>query len=296
MYNSQLQALVCVADCGSISKAAEKLFISPTAIMKQINALEEHLALKLLERTPRGVYLTKAGQSIYEDSRRLFEFSKEAIARAHKIAGTVKTTFRVGSSMLNPCKAFMELWHKMSDEFPEYTLQIVPFEDDRTKILSEIKSLGKKFDFIVGARDSKSWNPYCNFYKLGEYRMCCAVPKKHRLAQHDVLEVHQLYGECIMMGARGDSPSVDNVRNELEKHPQITIQDVSCFYDIEVFNECEQKNTVLLTLECWQEIHPSFITIPVNWQFTVPYGILYPLNPNADIENFIKKLSQKLQH
>ena len=63
-----------------------------------------------------------------------------------------------------------------------------------------------------------------------------------------------------------------------------------------MFHECEQKNTVLLTLECWQEIHPSFITIPVNWQFTVPYGILYPLNPNADIENFIKKLSQKLQH
>ena len=61
MYNSQLQALVCVADCGSFSKAAEKLFISPTAIMKQINALEEHLALKLLERTPRGVFMKTAG-------------------------------------------------------------------------------------------------------------------------------------------------------------------------------------------------------------------------------------------
>lgn len=295
MYNSQLKALVCVADCGSFSKAAEKLFLSPTAIMKQINALEEHLQLKLLDRTPRGVYLTEAGRSIYKDSQCFFEFSKDAIARAHKIAGTVKTTFRVGTSMLNPCKVLMELWHEMSDEFSGYTLQIVPFEDDRTTILSEIKSLGKKFDFFVGARDAKAWGKYSNFYKLGEYRMCCAVPKNHPLAKQKILKLQQLYGECVMMGARGESQSVDNVRNELEKHSQITIQDVSDFYDIEVFNECEHKNNILLTLECWKEIHPSFVTIPVHWQFTIPYGILYPLNPNSDIENFIKKLSQKLQ-
>lgn len=56
MYNNQLRILVCVADCGSFAKAAEKLFLSPTEIMKQINALEEHLELKLLKRTPRGVF------------------------------------------------------------------------------------------------------------------------------------------------------------------------------------------------------------------------------------------------
>lgn len=124
--------------------------------------------------------------------------------------------------------------------------------------------------------------------------MCCAVPKKHTLAKQKVLEIEQLYGEYIMLGAKGDSPAVDAVRKELEKHPQIHIQDISCFYDIEVFNACEQKNAILLTLECWKDIHPSFVTIPVNWQFTVPYGIMYPLNPNQAIENFIKKLAKKL--
>lgn len=294
MYNEQLRILVCAADCGSFAKASEKLFISPTAVMKQINALEEHLDLKLLERTPRGVSLTEAGQSVYTDALHIFEFSKEAIARAHKIAETAKTTFRVGTSMLNPCKAFMELWQKMGDEFPCYALQIVPFEDNRAGILAEIKLLGKKFDFLIGACDSKTWRKHCNFYKMGEYRMCCAVPKKHRLAKQKLIQIEQLYGECIMLGAKGDSPAVDAVRKELEKHPQIQIADVSCFYDIEVFNECEQKNTLLLTLECWKDIHPSFATIPVNWQFAVPYGIMYPLNASSAIENFIQKLTKKL--
>ena len=43
MLNSNLKALVRVAECGSFTKAAESLYLSPTAGMKQINALEKHL-------------------------------------------------------------------------------------------------------------------------------------------------------------------------------------------------------------------------------------------------------------
>lgn len=49
MYNSQLTVFVCVADCGSFSKAAEKLFLSVTAVMKQINSLEKHLNLRCIQ-------------------------------------------------------------------------------------------------------------------------------------------------------------------------------------------------------------------------------------------------------
>lgn len=43
MYNPLLNTFVAVADCGSFTKASETLFISPTAVMKQMNALEKHL-------------------------------------------------------------------------------------------------------------------------------------------------------------------------------------------------------------------------------------------------------------
>ena len=54
MYNSLLTAFVTVADCGSFTKAAEILYISPTAVMKQINSLENHLDLKLTNGHPQG--------------------------------------------------------------------------------------------------------------------------------------------------------------------------------------------------------------------------------------------------
>ena len=62
MYNPLLDTFIMVADCKSFTKAAEKLFISSTAVMKQMNNFEDHLSLKLIERTPTGVKLTLAGE------------------------------------------------------------------------------------------------------------------------------------------------------------------------------------------------------------------------------------------
>lgn len=47
MYNHFLDTFIKVADAGSFNKAAEELFISPNAIMKQINLLEDNLGFEL---------------------------------------------------------------------------------------------------------------------------------------------------------------------------------------------------------------------------------------------------------
>ena len=69
MYNPQLETFLRVADAGSFSKAAEESDITPAAVMKQINLLEASLSVKLFERTHRGLHLTKAGKSLYQDAK-----------------------------------------------------------------------------------------------------------------------------------------------------------------------------------------------------------------------------------
>ncbi|MDO5536943.1 MAG: LysR family transcriptional regulator [Desulfovibrionaceae bacterium] len=293
MYNSQLRVFVCVADCGSFSRAAEKLFLSPTAVMKQINALEGHLELTLLERTTRGVRLTAPGRSVYEDAQKIFAFSREALERARAAAGSGSRVFRVGTSMLNPCMAFMNLWRRISDRLPGSALRIVPFEDNREGILSEIAALGEKFDFLVAACDSDAWLSRCNFRQLGSYHLCMAVPATHRLARETELTLDQLEGETVMLGARGDARTVDRVRQDLAARPGIRLEDTSAFYDIEVFNACERAGKLLLTLECWRGIHPSLVTIPVRWSYSVPCGLLYPLHPNESIRRFLELLDEE---
>lgn len=288
MLNPQLETFVCAADSGSLAKAAEKLFISPTAAMKQINSLEHHLGLKLFDRTPQGVHLTPGGEIIYRDAKFLFEYSRRSIENAKQAMGSRDTTFCVGTSLLNPAKPFMDLWYQASCEFPDYKLHLVSFEDDHTGILSVISKLGVNFDFLVGVCDSRQWLSQCNMMPLGYYKKMCAVSREHPLAQKKVLEISDLYGQTLMMVAEGDSGTNDFIRNDLRRnHPQIRIEDTPHFYDISVFNHCAETRNVLLTLECWQDVHPGLVTLPVNWDYRIPYGLLYPLNPLADIKRFV---------
>lgn len=288
MFNPQLETFVYAADSGSFAKAAELLFISPTAVMKQINTLEQHLGLKLFDRTPQGVQLTPGGEIIYRDARFLFDYSARSIENARQAMSQSETTFCVGTSLLNPAKPFMDLWYQASSKFPNYKLHLVSFEDDHTGILSVISKLGINFDFLVGVCDSKAWLSHCNMLPLGYYKKMCAVSREHPLAQKKSLEISDLYGQTLMMVAPGDSGTNDFIRNDLQRnHPAIQIESTPPFYDISIFNRCAETGNVLLTLECWQDVHPGLVTLPVNWDYKIPYGLLYPLNPLPDIQLFV---------
>lgn len=289
MYNPLLNTFVAVADCGSFTKASETLFISPTAVMKQMNALEKHLELKLIERTPSGIYLTQAGAVIYKEAKFMMEYSQKAISRAKAALYDYETTFCVGTSTLNPAKPFMDLWYLVNQDFPAYKLHLVPFADNHDGILSEIEKLGEKFDFLIGVCDSKEWLSRCNFLLLGRYAKVVAVSREHPLASKTRINIEDLYGETLMMVRKGDSETNDHIRRNLEEnHPEIHIEDTPQFYDLSVFNRCAKTGNVLLTIECWRDVHPGLVSIPVNWDYSIPYGLLYSFDAPKDVLQFVE--------
>ena len=92
-----------------------------------------------------------------------------------------------------------------------------------------------------------------------------------------------------MMVAEGDSGTNDFIRNDLRRnHPAIRLEDTPHFYDISVFNRCAETENVLLTLECWKDVHPALVTIPVQWSYSIPYGLLYALHPREDVKRFVE--------
>lgn len=288
MISSRLSVFLSTADCGSFNKAAEKLFVTPAAVMKQFNALEDQLGVKLAERTYRGIKLTEAGEVIYRQGKIMSELAREAAEEARRAAAESSCILRVGSSLLNPCKPFMDLWNEVSRDFPEFKISVVPFDDEHSGILSVIERIGTDFDIIVGVCDSAKWLERCNMLKLGAYKKCIAVPAGHRLAGKKKLKISDLFGETLMMVKAGDSPINDSIRAELEKYPQIKIEDTDHYYDISVYNKCVRTGSLLLNLECWSNIHPSLVTIPVEWEYEMPYGLLYGKNPSEEVLRFIK--------
>lgn len=115
MYKPQLETFIRVADAGSFSKAAELSFITPTAVIKQINLLEESLNVKLFERSHRGLTLTKAGRSMYRDAKYIIQYCRDSVTRAKNAMQENSSVIRIGSSPITPAQLLMELWSKVQD-------------------------------------------------------------------------------------------------------------------------------------------------------------------------------------
>ena len=72
------RVFLTVAETGSISRAAETLFISQPAVSKSIHNLEEALSVHLIERSSRGIILTEQGRLLYDQLRPAFETIRAA--------------------------------------------------------------------------------------------------------------------------------------------------------------------------------------------------------------------------
>lgn len=292
MYDKHLDIFLMVADCGSFSKAAEKVFISPNAIIKQINLLEVDLGITLFERSNHGIRLTDAGASIYHDAKRMIRLSEQAIQKAKQIEQAKKQTIRVGTSLLRPCRTIVNLWAAVSENYPGIELQIVPFDDTYSEWLNLLENLGKNVDVVAGIYPSTLWKRCCQVLKITDIPLCCAVSRKNPLSAKNSLSIKELYGETLLMVERGDTSYIDALRNEIEEHhPQIHIQDVPS-YDTKVFNQCESSGCVMITISTWAELHPSLVTIPCDWEYTVPYGIVFSQQPSNLVSEFIEAIRQ----
>lgn len=129
MINSQIETFVRMADAGSFSKAADELFVSSTAIIKQINLLEARLDMPLFVRSHRGLALTEAGESLYHDAKHLLQHAENSLARARKAMQGNEQIIRIGTSLMTPTAFLVELWPQIHAYYPNLKFQLVPYEN-----------------------------------------------------------------------------------------------------------------------------------------------------------------------
>jgi len=153
MYNPQLETFVRVADAGSFNKAAEQAFITPTTAIKQINLLEADLGVQLFDRSHQGLTLTKAGKSLYRDSKYIIQYCKDAVVRAKNAMQEDEHVIRIGTSPMTPAQVLMTLWPKIHERRPDIKFQLVPFENTPENAQEILANLGQNIDLVAGIFD-----------------------------------------------------------------------------------------------------------------------------------------------
>ena len=172
---------------------------------------------------------------------------------------------------------------------PDIKFQIVPFENTPENAWEILGNLGTNIDVIGGIFDETMLKLRgCAGLELVRGPFQCAVSIHHRLAEKDKLEVSDLYGENLLLMHRGWSHYVDQLRDELwQRHPQIHIVDFD-LYSMDIFNRCESTNDVLLAIPGWANVHPLVKMIPVDWNHSIPYGILHSPDPTPVVQRFLE--------
>lgn len=295
MYNYALDTFLIVANAGSFSKAGEQLYISPGAVMKQINRLEDHLGVSLFVRSNHGLLLTEAGELIYLESQSMIHKSKSVIEKAKMLSNHNAITIRVGSSLMRPSQHLFHLWKQVTLPHDDIYLKVIAFDDEDKNYLNLLNHLGQDIDVICSIYPSTHFNHRCNVLHIGDVPICCGVPYSHPLSSKEVLEISDLDRQDLIMIYRGDTSYIDTVRDYLEQnHPQIHIINAKK-YDLETMNYCNTSGSLMITASIWKDIHPSLVTIPVNWNYTVPYGVLYPLHPSQRVQRFVELLASVIK-
>ena len=122
----QLKVFLAVADTLSFTRAAERVFLTQSAVSHQMANLERELGCQLVERRGRSIGLTPAGRALAQHARRVFATIEEATIAARQAAQPGLGRLRIGASSTACQYIIPEALREFRESFPGYTLSIIP--------------------------------------------------------------------------------------------------------------------------------------------------------------------------
>lgn len=287
MYNPQIETFIFVAESGSFSKAAEAMYVTPTAVMKQINALESRLGVALFERTNHGLILTAVGKSFLQDAKYIMDYSARAIEKIRDIdAKENHMSIRIGTSVMTPAKFVLDIWAAIQHAAPNLKIEMIPFVNTPENARGILRSLGEQIDIVAGIYDDNLVKDN-NFQTMpmGAKQILLAVPLTNSLAQKENISICDLKNSSVMFITEGWNTYIDEMRTALSQEG-IKIIDFD-FFSLNAFNRAVKENIPIIAIDGWDNIHPLLKIIPIERNFEVPYGIMYSKEPSKQVKKFI---------
>jgi LysR family transcriptional regulator, hydrogen peroxide-inducible genes activator len=188
-----LRYLVAVADARHFGRAADKCFVSQPTLSAQLKKLEDYLGVQLIERQPKNVTLTEAGEQIVARARRMLEASEEVVtlARAHRdpLAGRLRLGLlpTIGPYLLP------RVAQPIRKALPRLELRL--YEYQTAQMLEKLEVGDLDLGILALPVDVEGLRTR----ELFTEAFTVAVPDQHRLAKRDSVRVDDLDGETLLL-------------------------------------------------------------------------------------------------
>ena len=216
----------------------------------------------------------------------MIRHSNSVLKKAHELENSSDTVIRVGVSLMNPASILMDIWEKAAVGHQNIHLEVVPYEDSVPVFTEILNNLDNNIDVIACLYENSYWGDKYRSFLLCNLPVCIACSKYHPLASKKLLTINDLEGQNVIIRKRGLSQNIDQIHNEFDAHPDIHRLETATL-DYNTFNKLASSKDLILSYECWSNVHPLLTTIPVNWDYKSPYGLIYSKNPSDELLKFI---------
>jgi DNA-binding transcriptional LysR family regulator len=197
MNLNQLRVFYEAARTGSFTSAAKKLCITQPAVTAQIKTFEDQCNLKLFKKKGRSLYLSDEGSTLYEYTRRIFEYEKEVEDVIEEMRKLKRGTLRLGTSKAYARYFMPFLISSFHEAFPHIKVHLD--EGSSMDILRSLVELKNEVAVIAKVEE----DPNVTFLPFKRDELILILAPTHSLSKKKSVSVEELVHEPMIMKEMG---------------------------------------------------------------------------------------------
>ncbi|MFB9769243.1 LysR family transcriptional regulator [Lactiplantibacillus modestisalitolerans] len=210
METTKLKTFLAIATYGSFKAAADKLFLSPRAVSKQMNQIEAELGTTLFTREKNNTELTPMGKQFLVSAQDIVNSYNTAVNRIALEKHQKNSNLQVGFSSANQALLLQELLRDFVNDHPKIKLT---FKEENGQRLADHVSDGS-LDFALTPTYDKTLSlEDANLYSqsIVKGNLVVGVSQLNPLSQQDTFDLHQLGSLKILYYSPTDSNFLQNI-------------------------------------------------------------------------------------
>lgn len=194
MRMDRLKHFITVAELGSFSAAAEKLYTTQSAVSKQVLALERELEVSLFERTHRRAVLTKEGEIVLRYAQQILGDHRDMLAELRKVQEQEGGKVSIASIPVMRQYGITDLVGRFRKDNTDVTMSVGEMEGG--EILSALKQGRYDMAFL---RLEQLTDPSYESIPLANDVLTALLPERHELAGMSEISLAQLKDEPFLL-------------------------------------------------------------------------------------------------
>lgn len=171
-----IEHILKIAEEKSITKAAEKLYLTQSALNQQLLHLEHELGTPLFKRSKTNWGPTKAGEIYLEGAREMLQVKRQTYSRISDLTHGYTGTIRVGMTPVRGPDMFIHVYPAFHEQYPN--LVVVPYELNVFQMQKLVTAGDLDLGFMTLFESQRDDNEYQNLY---EEEILIAVPEAWNL-------------------------------------------------------------------------------------------------------------------